>query len=251
MERKKSSKTINNAFYDDLDEMWNTSSDHPVALLRAENALRNPWIHEVVSEKYRHPAKILDVGCGGGYLTNYLATKGHLVSGIDLSNQSLEIAKKGDESQSVEYIRASANALPFSSQTFDVVCAMDLLEHVEKPGEVIAEAARVLKKGGLFFFHTFNRNLLSYFMIIKGVDWCFSNAPKNMHVYPLFIKPSELSDICLSHNLNVEEIKGVRPDFSNKSFWKMVLAKQVDENFRFIFTSSLKTGYSGYASKMG
>ncbi|MDN3506418.1 MAG: bifunctional 2-polyprenyl-6-hydroxyphenol methylase/3-demethylubiquinol 3-O-methyltransferase UbiG [Simkaniaceae bacterium] len=248
METTKNNKLINNAFYDDLGQMWQGSSDHPIALLRAENALRNPWIQQVLTSTYAHPCRVLDVGCGGGYLTNFLATKGHFVSGVDLSEQSLQIAKKYDTSESVEYKRASAYELPFPDNTFDAVCAMDLLEHVENPAQVVKEASRVLKKGGLFFFHTFNRNLLSYFMIIKGVEWCFSNAPRNMHVYPLFIKPEELTTICENHGMQVKEIKGVRPDFSKKAFWKMVLTKQVSEDFRFIFTDSLKTGYSGYAS---
>jgi 2-polyprenyl-6-hydroxyphenyl methylase / 3-demethylubiquinone-9 3-methyltransferase len=249
MERKKNQNVINNTFYDDLHEDWLHANDHPIALLRSENALRNPWIQEVLVSKFHYPCKVLDVGCGGGYLTNYLAKKGHLVSGVDLSEQSLQIAKKEDTTASVDYRRASAYELPYLKDSFDVVCAMDLLEHVEKPATVIAEAARVLKKGGLFFFHTFNRNLLSYLMIIKGVDWCFSNSPKNIHVYPLFIKPKELQQICENHSLKVEEMKGVRPDFQRKAFWKMVALRRVEEDFRFIFTSSLKTGYSGYATK--
>ena len=86
-------------------------------------------------------------------------------------------------------------------------------------------------------------------MIIKGVEWCFSNAPQNMHVYPLFIKPEELQMICENQGLSVEEIKGVRPDFARKSLWKMVFTRKVDQEFQFVFTKSLKTGYSGYAKK--
>ena len=247
MERRKNQNSINNAFYNELDEIWVDSQDHPIALLRSENALRNPWIQEILSMTFPYPAKVLDIGCGGGYLTNFLASKGHLVSGIDLSTQSLDVARKHDATGSVEYKKASASELPYGEGIFDAVCAMDLLEHVENPAQVIAEASRVLKKGGLFFFHTFNRNLLSYFMIIKGVEWCFSNAPRNMHVYPLFIKPEELTDICENHYLQVKEMKGVRPDFSRASFWKMILTRKVTPDFRFVFTSSLKTGYSGYS----
>ncbi len=250
MERTKNRNTINNAFYDDLNGMWTDSTDHPIALLRAENALRNPWIEKVLEEKFLKPCRVLDVGCGGGYLTNTLAQKGHQVSGVDLSVQSLEVAKMSDATKSVEYLRSSAYELPFEQGTFDAVCAMDLLEHVENPAQVVKEASRVLKKGGLFFFHTFNRNFLSYFMIIKGVEWCFSNTPKNMHVYPLFIKPQELQAICENHGMRIDEIKGCRPDFSTSSFWKMVLTKKVDKDFQFIFTSSTKTGYTGYASRI-
>lgn len=248
MKRKKG-YSINNAYYDELDEMWNNSSDHPIALLRAENQLRNPWIQSVLVDKFPYPCKVLDIGCGGGHLTNYLASKGHLVSGVDLSEQSLQIAKKYDATKSVEYTRASAYELPYPDGIFDVVCAMDLLEHVENPAQVVKEASRVLKKEGMFFFHTFNRNFLSYFMIIKGVEWCFSNAPKNIHVYPLFIKPEELSKICENHGMEVGEIKGMRPDYSSKAFWKMVFTRNVEDDFRFVFTSSLKTGYSGWALK--
>lgn len=248
MERKKH-LPINNAFYDDLHEMWYESNDHPIALLRAENALRNPWIEKVIEEKIGKTCSILDVGCGGGFLTNYLAKKGHQVFGIDLSEKSLEIAKTSDTTESIHYALASAYELPFPDESFDVVSAMDLLEHVEKPELVIKEASRVLKKGGLFFFHTFNRNWTSYFIVIKGVEWCFSNAPPNMHIYPLFLKPAELDEMCERNQMKVETFLGVRPDFSNASFWKMVFRRKVDPHFRFRFTRSLKMGYSGYAQK--
>ena len=249
MERRKK-LPINNAFYDDLNENWIEGADHPVALLRAENALRNPWIQQILVKNFRYPCKVLDIGCGGGYLTNYLAQKGHIVSGIDLSEKSLKIAQGMDKTGSVEYKRASAYELPYSKGIFDAVCAMDLLEHVENPAKVIAEASKVLKKGGIFFFHTFNRNFLSYCMVIKGVEWCFANTPERMHVYPLFIKPKELSNFCLNHQLQVKEIKGVRPDYFQKPFWKLLFTKKVTPDFRFVFTSSLKTGYSGYALRV-
>jgi 2-polyprenyl-6-hydroxyphenyl methylase/3-demethylubiquinone-9 3-methyltransferase len=126
---------------------------------------------------------------------------------------------------------------------------MDLLEHVEDPSKVIEEASRVLKPGGLFFFHTFNRNPLSYLLIIKGVDWFVRNAPKNMHVYRLFIKPKELKSFCLSQNLKVEHIFGMRPSFSSPALFKMLLTGKVDSKFRFVFTPSLMTGYVGFAKK--
>lgn len=240
---------VNNSFYDALHEEWYERSDHPVALLRSENALRNPWIAEMIQELLGKEAKVLDMGCGGGLLTQFLSDLGHQVTGIDLSASSLEVAKKRDLQGRIRYERADAASLPSPNDSFDVVCAMDLLEHVEAPEALIAEASRVLKNGGLFFFHTFNRNLLSRLMIIKGVEWCVKNTPPNLHVYPLFIKPEELGVLCAQHDLEVCCYKGVSPNFRKSAFWKMLFTREVPEDFSFVFTKSLATGYCGFARK--
>jgi 2-polyprenyl-6-hydroxyphenyl methylase/3-demethylubiquinone-9 3-methyltransferase len=237
-------KTINNSFYDQLGEDWYSGVDHPIALLRAENALRIPWIAKTISPL----SCVLDIGCGAGFLTNALAQAGHRVSGIDLSQKSLEIAERHDSTRSVDYREASAYTLPYLDETFDAVCAMDVLEHVEDPRRLIEEASRVLKPKGLFFFHTFNRNLLSYLLVIKGVDWCVPNAPKNMHVYHLFIKPKELEEMCETNRLAFQALLGFEPRFS-KPLWKMVLQRRVPPDFSFKFSISLKTGYCGFAKK--
>jgi 2-polyprenyl-6-hydroxyphenyl methylase/3-demethylubiquinone-9 3-methyltransferase len=247
MERKPSK--INNAFYDELKDGWHEEHAHPIALLRAENKLRNPWIAGQIAKHFTGKVELLDIGCGGGLLTNHLSQLGHKVHGLDCSQSSLEIAKERDLTQRVMYHQGSALNLPFEAESFDVVCAMDLLEHVEEPEKVIAEAARVLKPGGLFFFHTFSRNFLSYFMIIRGVEWLVARTPPNMHVYKLFINPEEVRAYCHTHQMQVIECLGVRPDFNSKAFWKTFFRRKVDENFSFIFTPSLKTGYSGYAKK--
>ncbi|PIS02921.1 MAG: 3-demethylubiquinone-9 3-O-methyltransferase [Chlamydiae bacterium CG10_big_fil_rev_8_21_14_0_10_42_34] len=245
MEKQASPQAINNTFYDELEEGWYTAQDHPIALLRAENAVRVPWIIEQIGEK----KVVLDIGCGAGILTNALAKAGHTVSGIDLSESSLHIAKKYDETAKVTYLNASAYALPFPNDHFDVVCAMDVLEHVEDPAQLIKEASRVLKAGGLFFFHTFNRNLLSYLLVIKGVDWCVPNAPKNMHVYPLFIKPKELDKLCKKHDMQVQAFHGFIPKIFSFALIKMILKRKVPEDFGFRFSKSLTTGYCGIAKK--
>lgn len=247
--KREETTTINNAFYDDLEEGWHESTEHPIALLRSENELRNPWIQKILMSHVQEPCKILDIGCGGGFLTNFLAKQGHKVHGIDLSVQSLEIAKKHDETKSIDYQRAGAYELPYQDQTFDVVCAMNLMEHVERPAKVVAEASRVLKKDGFFFFHTFNRTFLSYFLVIKGMEWCFVNPPENIHVYFLFLKPKEIEMMCNNHGMQIVDIKGMRPNFSKSAFWKLAFHRKVDKDFSFIFTSSLKTGYVGYARK--
>jgi 2-polyprenyl-6-hydroxyphenyl methylase/3-demethylubiquinone-9 3-methyltransferase len=240
---------INNAFYEELNEKWYEASDHPIALLRAENAIRTPWIIREIERRLAKKGTILDIGCGAGLLTNALAVERHQVFGIDLSKTSLDVAGRHDATGRVTYEIANAYEIPYPNQYFDAVCAMDVLEHVEKPARLIQEASRVLKPGGLFFFHTFNRNPLSYLVIIKGVEWCVRNVPKNMHVYSLFIKPKELEKICQEESLSVKYWVGLRPKFLTASFFKMMLTRKVPHHFRFCFSKSLATGYCGIAEK--
>lgn len=239
---------INNEFYEQLHNGWHTLWDHPIALLRAENKLRAPWVANELHSRFLKPVKVLDVGCGGGFLTNHLAQFGHTVTGIDLSESSLNVAMSHDHTKSVTYLPANAYALPFEDRSFDAVCAMDILEHVENPDQLIAEASRVLRPGGHFFFHTFNRNWLSYLLVIKGVEWFVENTPKNLHVYSLFIKPQELKNKCRKHNLHVETFFGFRPKIFSKAFFKLLLTRQITPEFTFRFTQDLSTGYTGVAT---
>lgn len=234
---------INNEFYNDLGDDWLHRLDHPVALLRAENAVRTPWVLKELEAQ----ANVLDVGCGAGLLANAIAKAGHEVTGVDISASSLRVARKNDETKRAVYLEANAYSLPFPDASFDAVCAMDVLEHVEEPKRLIAEASRVLKKGGLFFFHTFNRNLWSYLLVIKGVDWFVPNAPPNMHVYPLFIKPRELNQWLEGHQLLALEWLGLQP--SLRSICTLLRTRTVPKDFVFRFCKSLKTGYCGKAKK--
>lgn len=240
---------VNNDIYHDLGDQWYTANDNPVALLRAEARLKNPWIIRTIVEKLGPgPRNILDVGCGAGFLVHELEKAGHAVTGIDLSSASLETARRFHPQSESKLICMSAYDLHrFKPGSFDVVCAMDFLEHVSEPDRVIAGAARVLKPGGLFFFHTFNRNPLSRLVIIKGVEWFVRNTPKNLHVYPLFIKPSELSDWCHEAGLREIEWKGIRPKILSRAFWKLLRTGTVDPGFEFIFTKSCLLGYAGVA----
>lgn len=236
---------INNTFYEELGEAWYESDTHPVALLRLENRARNPWILEKIHSLLGEHQKILDLGCGAGFLTNAFAKQGHQVTGVDLSAQSLEVAKKRDSTHSVHYLHLDAFALAFPEKSFDVVCAMDFLEHIERPEKIIQQAARLLRPGGLFFFHTFNRNMLSYFLVIKGPEWCMPNTPHHMHLYSYFIKPSELKQWCEESGLKLIEMQGLRPRIGSIAFWKSVTTRKIHKDFSFMFTSSLKTGYLG------
>ena len=238
-------RTINNSFYDDLQEGWYDSCGHPIALLRLENQARTPWVLSKISQKSR----ILDIGCGAGFLANDLAEAGHAVSGIDLSPKSLEVAKSHDKTGSVDYRVADALKLPFEDASFDIVTSMDFLEHIDQPHASIKEASRVLKPGGTFFFHTFNRNLLSYIIVIKGVEWIVKNTPKNMHVLNLFVKPKELTDYCRQEGITVQEIHGLGPKMKSRAFWKMLFTRRVPADLKFEMHSSTKCGYVGLGIK--
>lgn len=144
-------RQINNQFYHELNYQWYHWQVHLLAFLRQENKLRNPWIMQILDQNFpNRKLKVLDIGCGGGFLTHELA-KRHEVYGVDLSLESLKIAAHFDQTQSVTYLKQDAMALEFENHSFDAVFAMDLLEHVPDASKVIQEASRVLKKGGLFF----------------------------------------------------------------------------------------------------
>jgi len=207
-------------------------------------------ISELWAEFGKRSLTILDVACGGGFLANPLAAAGHQVTGIDLSNDSLNVAGRHDITGSVTYLPMDARALSFPDGSFDVVCMMDFLEHLPERNAVIQEASRVLKPGGWFFFHTFNRTPLSRLIAIKGVEWFVKNTPKHMHVYDLFLKPSELEDICTQHGLEIAVIRGVRPRVFTWAFLKMLFTGRVSDRFQFAFTRSQSVGYCGLAEKV-
>ncbi len=239
---------VNNQVYESLGERWYHAEDDPIALLRAESKLRNPWIAERIARSFPGARDILDVGCGGGFLSNYLGAHGHRVVGLDASRDALAVAQLHDDSGRVRYEHADALSLPFADASFDVVCAMDFLEHVEQRERVIAEAARVLKPSGLFFFHTFNRSFLSWLIVIKGVEWFVRNTPRHLHVLRLFSKPAEVRAACEKHGLFALEMRGVRPTFG-RAFWRLLLTRRVASDFSFAFSRSLGLGFSGVATK--
>ena len=241
---------INNEIYNGYSDRWYTAYDDPVALLRAESKTKTPWILEKLENlNLLNPTtKILDVGCGAGFLSNELALSGLRVTGVDLSVESLVVAREYDKTKNVLYLTADAYHLPFNNESFDVITAMDFLEHVENPEMVIKEFSRVLKPNGIFIFHTFNRNPISFLIIIKLVEWLVKNTPKNMHVLPLFIKPNELKTYCKRANMYTLEMIGIRPILSTIPL-KNIFTGIVPTSLKFKLTKSLLLSYMGLAKK--
>jgi len=241
---------VNNRWYADLGARWYEAQDTPIALLRAEARQRNPWIASAIARELGGGRRrVLDVGCGAGLLANALAVRGHDVCGVDPEDENLRVARSHDATKSVAYRTGDAYRLPYDDASFDVACALDLLEHVEEPARVIAEIGRVLAPSGLFFFHTFNRTWLANLVVIKGVEWFVRNTPEHLHVKRLFITPAELTAMCRAQTLQPIVIHGSRPRF-RWPLWRMIFTGKVGDDFAFTFTRSLRIGYTGYARKL-
>ena len=242
-------ETINNELYKTLGDNWYHGNDY-IGLLRSEAKTRNPWIIHQIQKYYESNIEVLDIGCGGGLLSNDLSKIGYNVTGIDIHEEVLQVARNYNHHKKIKYIKANALNLPFQNESFDVVCAMDFLEHVDDYQAALREGVRVLKKNGLFFFHTFNKNIFSWVFVIKGMEWFVKNTPKNLHVYHLFIKPSELVQYFSILGCQNVELSGLSPKIFSKSFFNLLKNGIVDNNFLFQISPSLLTGYIGYVKKI-
>lgn len=246
MDAQRDRQVINNAYYDRLAERWYTAHDDPIAILQAETRETLRWAGPILRENSLN--RILDVGCGAGFASNVLASRGFQMTGIDFSQDALRIAQAHDITGSVKYVQGDAYKLPFESQWFDAVLAFDFLEHVTNPLKVLTEIARVLKPGGFFLFHTFNRNPLSWLVVLKGIEWFVKNTPPDLHVYRLFITPKEMENHCLRAGMFIQEWQGLRPRI-NGALLKMIYSREVPDDFEFTTTKSLRLSYCGVARK--
>lgn len=240
---------VNNDYYNHLNNDWYEASTDPIAILRAESKTKNPWVKKVIESHFnRTNLKIADIGCGAGFLSNYLAQTFDSVHGLDASGSTIEVAKLNDKTNKVKYDLGNAYMLPYENDSMDVVCAMDFLEHVEDPARVVAECSRILKPGGLFLYHTFNRNILSWLIVIKFMEWFVPNTPKNLHVLHLFIKPKELVEMMDKNHLNNIQTIGISPRF-NLGFIRSIISRRVLSGFGFKVGGHTQLGYIGYSEK--
>lgn len=157
--------------------------------------------------------RALDVGCGGGLLAEGLASRGAVTFGIDLAEAALEVARQHATSSklAVEYRAISAEDLATEMpESFDVVCCMEMLEHVPEPHSVVSACARLVKPGGQLVFSTLNRNPKSFALAIVGAEYLLGVIPRGTHEFAKFIRPSELSEWCRHAGLEPVEVKGLR-----------------------------------------
>jgi 2-polyprenyl-6-hydroxyphenyl methylase/3-demethylubiquinone-9 3-methyltransferase len=173
------------------------------------NPLRLEWIDRSVGLAGK---KVIDIGCGGGILSESMAALGAEVTGIDLSDKALGVARLHlfESGQQVDYRLISAEAMALEAPgAFDVVTCMEMLEHVPDPASVIRACATVVKPGGSVFFSTLNRNLKAYLMAVIGAEYILKLLPKGTHEYAKFIKPSELARHVRTAGLDMRELIGM------------------------------------------
>jgi 2-polyprenyl-6-hydroxyphenyl methylase/3-demethylubiquinone-9 3-methyltransferase len=192
------------------------------------NPLRLGWIdrHAAISGQ-----KVLDVGCGGGILSESMAQRGALVTGIDLSDKALGVARLHllESGNTVDYQKISAEELADQAAgRFDMVTCMEMLEHVPNPASTIAACAALVKPGGHVFFSTINRNAKAYLLAVIGAEYLLKMLPKGTHDYAKFIKPSELSRWAKSVRLEPDELIGMTYNPLNQRY---SLGRDTDVNY--------------------
>lgn len=173
------------------------------------NPLRLDYIDQAVGLTGK---EVLDVGCGGGILSESMAVRGARVTGIDLGERPLQVAELHtlESGVQVDYRRIAVEDLAAESPArFNVVTCMEMLEHVPEPASVVAACARLVRPGGCVFFSTLNRNLKSYLLAIIGAEYILGMLPRGTHDYGRFIKPSELDAWVRAAGMHTQDITGM------------------------------------------
>ena len=193
------------------------------------NPLRLEWLDRLaggIQDK-----RVVDVGCGGGILAESMAQKSAMVTGIDLSEKALKVARlhQLESGVQVDYRLIAAEALAEErAEQFDVVTCMEMLEHVPDPASVMAACARMAKPGGWVFFSTLNRNPKSYLLAIIGAEYVLNMLPKGTHDWSKFIKPHELAGYARSAGLEPVELLGMTYNPFTKAYR---LERDTDVNY--------------------
>lgn len=190
------------------DEWWNPKGR--LISLHKINPLRFDYFSGKI--KGLKDTRVLDIGCGGGILSEEFAKKGAIVTGIDLSDKAIEVAKDHakESGLEIEYMVSSPSQLStHNSQLYDAVICAEILEHVDDLEGFVRDSAGLLKEGGYFFFSTVNKTLLSRVFAIYLAEYVVGIVPKGTHDFNKFIRPSTLVRLLRENSIEVEEIKGM------------------------------------------
>ena len=184
------------------------------------NPLRLEWINGIAPLQGK---KVLDVGCGGGILTDAMARSGAHALGIDLATKSLKVAQLHAleaQTPNVQYREVAVEALAAEQPaSFDVVTCMEMLEHVPDPSSIVRACAQLVKPGGHVFFSTLNRNAKSFLFAIVGAEYVLNLLPRGTHEYAKFIRPSELARDCREAGLEWQHTRGMEYNPLTRRYW--------------------------------
>lgn len=189
------------------DQWWDPKGDFQT--LHVINPARCDWINERATVAGK---ALLDVGCGGGLLAEYMHRSGANVTGIDAGEVPVSVARQHclNAGMDIIYLQSSAEELVTKNDgNFDIITCLEMLEHVPDPAAVVAACAALAKPGGHLFFSTINRNAKAWLMAILGAEYVLKLLPKGTHRYDRFIKPSLLAGWCRDADLVVKEIQGL------------------------------------------
>jgi len=218
------------AKFSDLAHRW-WDPDSEFRPLHQINPLRLGWIEGIARITGK---KVLDIGCGGGILSDAMARKGAKVTGIDLSVKALRVAELHAleaATPNVEYREISAEALALQEPaSFDVVTCMEMLEHVPDPSSIVRACAALVRPGGWVFFSTLNRNPKSFLFAILGAEYVLQLLPKGTHEYAKFIKPSELASYGRAVGLELADTRGMEYNPLTRRYW---LSQDTSVNYLF------------------
>tara|TARA_B000000609_G_C24156560_1_gene340857 strand:- start:770 stop:1495 length:726 start_codon:yes stop_codon:yes gene_type:complete len=192
------------------------------------NPVRLDYIKKSILKKlkkrddtYLKNVKILDIGCGGGLLCEPLTRLGAQVVGIDASNKNIKIAKIHAKKSDLKINYYCTTPENFNyKEKFDVVLNMEIVEHVEDVNLFLKESSKFLKKNGIMFIATLNKTLKSYFFAILGAEYVLMWLPIGTHDWNMFVKPSDLVEICKKNSLMLEEILGVKYNIISRD-WEL------------------------------
>jgi 2-polyprenyl-6-hydroxyphenyl methylase/3-demethylubiquinone-9 3-methyltransferase len=215
-----------NKFSDLAHKWWDKNSEFKP--LHEINPLRLNYINDTVSLAGK---RVLDVGCGGGILSESMAEKGAQVTGIDLGEKALKVAQLHslESGVAVDYRLIAAEVLAEQEAgAYDVVTCLEMLEHVPDPASIVSACAKLVKPGGHVFFSTINRNPKAYAFAVLGAEYILQMLPKGTHDYAKFIKPSELASFARQANLTLQDQAGMSYNPITKNY---ALNKDVSVNY--------------------
>lgn len=196
-----------NKFEQLADDWWDPTGN--LKTLHVINPVRLNYIRDRTSLSDR---SVLDIGCGGGLLTEALARCGAEVTGLDANESAILVARQHaeDENLRINYLHDTVESFSQkSSEQFDIITCMELLEHVPDPSALVQSCSGLLKKGGNLFLATINRNAKAYTTVILGAEYLLGLLPRGTHDYAKFIKPSELSEWLRKSGFQVSDISGM------------------------------------------